>query len=225
MRREGNVDSLNLSSDTMQSIFIHNSDYTIELVKTKSEFEPTVWSKAFGTSLKRNIIEAKIIHTCLGLKIPLKTFAVTPKSQTVEFAGLHGYNERSKYLLQHLHELESQLLYTRVMRLDVAIDFNGSIPKRVTTHLKKSREQFKWKNTIYYKTAKEKKTNRVMDIKIYNKALHAKLDKPLSRLEFCFKSEYLKKVQLKDVQSVYAKMEKSIKKSTGLDVKINHILA
>jgi len=225
MRKSCNVDSLNLSAEQLESIFIYHSDYTIEAVKTKSVFEPLVWSKTFGKSLKRNIIEAKIIHTYLGLKIPLKTFAVTPKSQTVEFAGLHGYNERSKYLLQHLQELKGQLQYTRVMRLDVAIDFDGSIPKRVLTHLKKNREPFKWGNTTYYKTAKEKKTNRVMDIKTYNKALHAKLDKPLSRLEFCFKSEYLKKVQLKDVQSVYAKMEKSIKTATGLDVKINHILA
>jgi len=219
------IDSLNLSAEQMESIFFYHQDYTIEAVKTKSVFEPTVWSATFGRALKRNIIEAKIIHTYLGLKIPLKTFAVTPKSQTVEFAGLHGYNERSKYLLQHLHELKSQLLHTRVMRLDVAIDFDGSIPKRVITHLKKNREPFKWKNTIYYKTAKEKKTNRVMDIKIYDKALHAKLDKPLHRLEFCFKSEYLKKVLLKDVKSIYPKMEKSIKKATGLNVKINHILS
>jgi len=209
----------------MESIFFYHQDYTIEVVKTKNVFNPTVWAETFGKSLKRNIIEAKIIHTYLGLTLPLKTFAVTPKSQTVEFAGLHGYSERSKYLLQHLHELKSQLQHTRVMRLDVAIDFNGSIPKRVIAHLKKNREPFKWKNTTYFKTAKEKKTNRMMDIKIYDKALHAKLNKPLYRLEFCFKSEYLKKVLLKDVKSVYSKMEKTIKKATGLSVKINHILA
>ena len=218
------IDSLNLSAEQMESIFNYHQDYTTEPVKTKSVFKPKVWSATFGKSLKRNIIEAKIIHTYLGLKIPLKTFAVTPKSQTIEFAGLHGYNERSKYLLQHLHKLKSQLLHTRVMRLDVAIDFYGSIPKRVLTHLKKNREPFQYGNTTYYKTAKEKKTNRVMDIKIYDKALHAKLDKPLYRLEFCFKSGYLQRVLLKDIKSVYPKMEKSIKKATGLNVKINHIL-
>ena len=223
MRREGNIDSLNLSSEAMESIFFYHQDYTTEAVKTKSVFTPKVWSRAFGKSLKRNIIEAKIIHTNLGLQIPLKTYAVTPHRQTVEFAGLHGYKERSTYLLQHLQELESQLHYTRVTRLDVAIDFKGAIPAGVKKQLSKIREPFRYGNTIYYKTPKEGKTNRVMDIKIYDKQIQAGLDHPLYRLEFCFKSEYLKKVLLKDVKSVYPKMEKSIKKATGLNVKINHI--
>jgi len=204
----------------MESIFFHQDNYSIEAVKTKSVFSPTIWSQAFGSSLKRHIIEAKIIHTYLGLKIPLKTFAVTPKSQTVEFAGLSGYNERSKYLLQHLQELKSQLLHTRVMRLDVAIDFDGSIPKRALTHLRKHREPFRYGNTTYYKTAKEKKTNQRMDIKIYNKQIQAKLDYPLYRLEFVFKGSYFNKLLFKDIETVYKKMEKSIKKATGLSVKI-----
>jgi len=122
-------DSLNLAGGQMESIFIFQEDYTIEAVKTKSVFMPKAWSVAFGSALTRNIIEAKIIHTYLGLKIPLKTFAATPKSQTVEFAGLHGYNERSEHLMQHLQELKSQLLYARVTRIDIAIDFKGKIPK------------------------------------------------------------------------------------------------
>jgi hypothetical protein len=222
--KHGNVDSLNLLSEAMEAIFIYYQGYTIEDVKTKSVFIPKVWSIAFGKSLSKNIIEAKIIHTYLGLKIPLKTFAVTPKSQTVEFAGLHGYNERSEHLMRHLQELKSQLQYARVTRIDIAIDFKDKIPKSIVKVLSKHRKPFKWKNTTYYKTAKEKRTNRVMDIKIYDKALHANLDYELNRLEFCFKSGYLKKLLLKDVKSVYAKMEKSIKKATGLNVKINHIL-
>ena len=219
-----NIDSLNLSSEAMEAVFIHHQDYTIEAVKTKSVFIPKVWSMAFGKSLSKNIIEAKIIHTYLGMKLPLKTFAATPKSQTLEFAGLHGYNERSEHLMQHLQELKSQLMYARVTRIDIAIDFKGKIPKSIIKVLSKHREPFEWKNTTYYKTAKEKRTNRVMDIKIYDKALHAGLDTNMMRLEFCFKSEYLKKLLLTDVESVYAKMEKSIKKATGLSAKINHIL-
>ena len=219
-----NIDSLNLSAEQMESIFIYNSDYTIEPVKTKSVFSPKVWSATFGKALKPNIVEAKIIHTHLGLTLPLKTFSVTPKSQTIEFAGLHGYNERSRLLMQTLNESKSQLQHTRVMRIDIAIDFNGQIPKRVITALSKHREPFKYGNTTYYKTAKEKKVNRVMDIKIYDKKHQAKLDGDLMRLEFCFKSEYLKKVPLKDIKTLYLKMEKSIKKATGMSVKINHIL-
>ncbi len=219
-----NIDSLNLAGEAMEAIFIHHQDYTIEAVKTKSVFMPKVWSASFGKSLKQNIIEAKIIHTYLGLKLPLKTFAITPKSQTLEFAGLHGYNERSEHLMQHLQELKSQLMHARVTRIDIAIDFKGNIPKSIIKALSKHREPFRWKNSTYYKTAKEKRTNRVMNIKIYDKALHAGLDTNMMRLEFCFKSEYLKKLQLKDIESVYAKMEKTIKKATGLSVKINHIL-
>jgi len=219
-----NVDSLNLASEQMESIFIFQEDYTIETVKSKSVFNPTVWSEAFGKSLKQNIIEAKIIHSYLGLTLPLKTFAVTQLSQTVEFAGLHGYNERSQLLVQTLHELKSHLQYARVMRLDVAIDFKGKIPKSIISALSKHREPFKWESTTYWKTQKEKKTNRVMDIVIYDKQIHATLDYPLYRLEFRFKAEYLKKILLKDIETTYKKMEKSIKKATGLSVKIEHIL-
>ena len=208
----------------MESIFIYHQNYTIEAVKTKSVFKPKVWSATFGKALKQNIVEAKIIHSYLGLTLPLKTFAVTPKRQTVEFAGLQGYNERSRLLIQTLSELKSRLKYARVMRIDIAIDFKGQIPKSIIKVLSKHREPFKYGNTTYYKTAKEKKVNRVMDIKIYDKRHQAKLDFDLMRLEFCFKSEYLKKIQFKDIETLYRKMEKSIKKATGLSVKINHIL-
>jgi len=216
-------DSLNLASEAMEAIFIHHQDYIIEAVKTKSVFIPKVWSVAFGKPLSKNIIEAKIIHTYLGLKIPLKTFASTPRSQTVEFAGLHGYNERSVHLTQHLQEMRSQLQYAKVTRMDIAIDFKGKIPKSIINALSKHREPFRWKNTTYYKTAKEKRTNPFMDIKIYDKALHAKLDYSLYRLEFVFKSKYLKGVLLKDVETIYKKMEKTIKRATGLSVKIQSI--
>ena len=62
-----------------------------------------------------------------------------------------------------------------------------------------------------------------MDIKIYNKQMQAKLDYPLYRLEFVFKSSYFKKLLLKDIEMAYKKIEKSIKKATGLSVKIEPI--
>lgn len=218
-----NVDSLNLASEQMESIFIFQEDYSIETVKSKSVFSPKVWSESFGKPLKQNIIEAKIIHTYLGQKLPLKTFAVTPLSQTMEFAGIHGYNERSQLLMQTLQELKSQLQYTRVMRIDVAIDYEGNIPKSIVKILSRHRTPLRYGNTTYYKTAKEKKTNQKMDIKIYNKQVQAKLDYPLMRLEFVFKSSYFKKLLFKDIEGAYQKMEKSIKKATGLSVKIQSI--
>lgn len=217
------IDSLNLSDRQIESIFIYHQDYVIEAVKTKSTFMPEVWSQTFGRALKRNIIEAKIIHTHLGLTLPLKTFSVTPNTQTLEFAGLHGYNERSKHLLQHLQALKQALAHTRVMRIDIAIDFKHKIPKRVIEQLSQHREPFRYANTTYYKTAKEKKSNQRVDIKIYNKQIQAKLDYPLYRLEFVFKGSYFHKFALRELQSVYKKMEKSIYRTTGLSVKIEPI--
>lgn len=217
------IDSLNFASNHMEAIFISHTDYIIEAVKSRSVFYPQIWSKSFGKSLKQNIIEAKIVHSYLGLKLPLKTFAVTPLSQTVEFGGLSGYNERSRLLVQTLQELKSQLQQSRVMRIDVAIDFEDKIPKSIVKALSKHREPFRYGNTTYYKTAKEKKTNQKMDIKIYNKAHKANLDYPLMRLEFVFKSKYFSKLLFRDIGTAYKKMEKSIKKATGLSVEIESI--
>jgi len=230
--KRANIDSLNLSSETMESIFIHHSDYSIEAVKTNSVFNPEVWSKTFSKPLAKMIngewfspmIEAKIVHTNLGLTLALKTFAITPKRQTVEFAGLHGYNERSEFLLQHLHELKSQLQYTRVTRVDVSLDYLNGIPKKVISNLKKHRYPRKKENSTYWKTKGEKGTNRVMDIITYDKSLHATLDYDVHRLEFRFKSAYLKKLTFRDIEDMYQRMEKTIKRFAGVTVKISSII-
>mgnify|MGYP000453844409 CR=1 FL=1 len=105
-----NVDSLNLSDNHMEAIFIHNEDYSMQIVKSKTVFEPKVWSETFGKSLKQNIVEAKIIHTYRGVTLPLKTFASSPLSQTLEFAGLHGYNELNS--ISHIFPLRCLVPYT-----------------------------------------------------------------------------------------------------------------
>ena len=221
--KKAKIDSLNLSGGHLEAMFIYDDDFIIESVKSKGKFVPEVWSRTFGRALTKNIVDAKVVHSHLGLTLPLKTYAVTPKSQTVEFAGLHGYNERSQLLRQTLLGLKSQLVHTLVTRLDVAIDYEGNIPQSIIRVLSRTREPFRYGNTTYYKTAKEKKTNQKMDIKIYNKAHKANLNYPLTRLEFVFKSRYLNKVLLQDIDSAILKMEKSIKKATGLCVKIESI--
>lgn len=212
----------------MEAIFIRSKDHIIHTVKSKCIFEPKVWSKTFGRKLTQNVVEAKIVHTHLGTTLPLKTFAVTPLSQTVEFAGLHGYNERSTLLVQTLTELESQLEPSRVTRIDVCIDYANGIPKSIVRSLSKNREPFQWHSTTYYKTHKElenkDRSNAYMDIKIYNKAHQAKLDHPLWRLEFVFKSKYLKGLSLRDLNLAIKKMEKTIKSVADITVKINPII-
>ncbi len=216
--KRAHIDSLCLSGLQVEAVFIHNPNYEIEIVKSKVVFLPKVWRDAFRKTLQRCQIEAKIIHTHLGLMLPLKTYSRTPLSQTVEFAGLHGYNERSQLLQQTLKELSSQLKPMTISRVDVAIDYSEKIPKKIVDQLLKIREPFVYGNTTYYKTSKEKKTNLYMDVKIYDKKRQAGMKDPLMRLEFCFKGSYFKDVQFKDLIRVKKKMEKSIKKATGLSV-------
>ena len=218
--KRAKIDSLNLSDSHIESIFIYNEDYTIETVKNSSTFNPERWVQEFGRPLTKNIIEAKIIHTHRGLCLPLKTFASTPLMQTVEFAGLQGYNERSEQMRETFRELESQLQYARVTRLDTAFDYKGEIPRSIMKALSKNREPFRYGNSIYWKTAKEKKSNKVMNIITYDKSHQLRLDYPLQRLEFSFKTKYLGQVLLKDVDSVFFRMEKSIKRMVGIGSKI-----
>lgn len=207
----------------LETMFIYHPDLIVETVKSKTQFKPDLWHKAFGEPMKKNILEAKIVHTTLGLMLPLKTFAVSPNRQTVEFAGLYGYNDRSKLLVQTFIDLECQLLQTRITRMDIAIDYEGKIPRSIIKALSKHREPFQYKNTTYWKTPKEKKTNQKMDIKIYNKAHKEKLDYPLMRVEFVFRSSYFNMILLKDIDKAISKMEKSIKKAIGINVKIKAI--
>ena len=62
-----------------------------------------------------------------------------------------------------------------------------------------------------------------MNIIIYDKSLKEKLDYPLQRLEFSFRTPYFNKMILADLDLVIKKMEKSIKQATGLTVKIEDI--
>ncbi len=218
--KRASVDSLNLSDSHIESIFIHSEDYIIETVKNKNTFNPERWVQEFGKPLTRNIIEAKIIHTHRGLCLPLKTFASTPLMQTVEFAGLQGYNERSEQMREIFGELESQLQSARDTRVDTAFYYKGEIPQSIMKELAKNRQPFLWKNSVYWKTAKEKKSNKVMNIITYDKSYQIGLDYPLQRLEFSFKTKYLEQVLLKDVDSMFFKMEKSIKRMVGLSSKI-----
>lgn len=220
MKCKGVIDSMNFGSFNLESLF-NNDDYIIEDVKTIGVFNPKRWTETFGKPLARNIIEAKIIHTSTGLTIPLKRFASAKDIQVIEFAGLHGYNEKSKLLKSLLIELIPTLQQCTIKRVDICNDY-PKMPSRIIKKLCLSnREPFKFKNTIYYKTAKEKKSNPTMDIKIYNKQLKEKLQLPMDRLEFAFKGAYFKGITLAELDKKFlSKMEKAILKFSGSDCKI-----
>jgi hypothetical protein len=85
----------------------------------------------------------------------------------------------------------------------------------------KNRTPFKYWNTTYCKTSKEKRSNVRINIRTYNKTrTKANLDYELERLEFSFTSQYLKNTTVKDLEMILKKMKKTIKKFSGLEVKI-----
>jgi len=222
MKLKGVIDSLNACNSDLEDYFI-NDDYIIQTVKSVGVFNPDVWKEAFKKPLTKNIVEAKILHTSTGLTIPLKRYSRSPQTQVIEFAGLHGYNERSKLLSELLQGLKEQIQHEQVTRLDVAIDFKGNIPNKVIKKLCKDREPFKFMNTIYYKSNSEKKQNYYMNIKTYNKSLTKNDTQNIHRLEFVFMRDYLKKIQVKDIEKSFKRMEKSIKKFSGLEVQISFL--
>jgi len=231
--KKGVIDSINLGGENLESFFIHHENYTIEAVKSPSVFNPKVWKKTFNKSLTRNIVRADIVHTYLGLTLPLKTFSVSQNVQVLEFAGLHGYTERSKLLKVHLQELWEQLQHTKLMRGDIALDY-PKIPHKVIKALKANREPFKWLNSTYFKTEKEKKKNYYINVVAYDKAEKENLPEPMERLEFSFGASFFKYQDengetktycLKDLPIVINKIEKAIKKKIGVSVKINPLFS
>ena len=222
MQSIGKIDSMNFGNYSLEYLF-KSDDYVIENVKGIGVFEPLRWKYEFGKSLTQGIVEAKIIHTSLGLTIPLKRYASKKDIQVIEFAGLHGFNERSEFLRNLLDELLPKLQDCYIKRIDICFDFE-KVPNSIIKNICIKRKPFLYKNTIYYKTNKEEKTNVILDIKRYNKQLQAKLSYPLERLEFAFKGRYFNSRKLKyfDINFLN-KMQKSIKNFTNKNLKISPI--
>ncbi|QOP42483.1 hypothetical protein FJR45_00335 [Sulfurimonas sediminis] len=186
-------------------------------------FYPEVWQETFKKPLTKNIVEAKILHTSSGLTLPIKRFSRSQAKQTLEFAGLHGYNENSKLLRVLLMSLKDKLQNEDIARVDIAIDFLGKIPNKVIKKLCEDRKPFRYFNTTYYKSKSEKKQNNRLNIKTYNKSLTKNETKNIQRLEFSFLSSYIQKTKLKDIRKLYKKMEKTIKRFSGLNVQIQFL--
>ncbi|MCD4668308.1 MAG: hypothetical protein K8R44_06955, partial [Sulfurimonas sp.] len=205
MKAKGVIDSLNFSSSNLEELFC-SEDYIIETVKSIGIFEPDVWLKTFKHSLMRNIVEAKILHISNGLTVPIKRFSASQNKQTLEFAGLHGYNDKSILLSELLRELMPSIQNEVITRIDVAIDFKGKIPYKVIKKLCETRVPFSWHNSSYLKTESEKKTNTHINIILYPKHIKENLAYELERLEFSFRGSYFKGPYLvKDIQKVYLK--------------------
>lgn len=214
------IDSINLKNCTFENML--NEDYVIEEVKTIGVFNPDRWKEEFGRKTTRNLIEAKIIHSFNGSVIPLKRHSINKHQQIIEFAGINGYTNKSKLLKDVLLELKEKLEDSHICRIDIAIDMQ-KIPQNIIQELLEKRTPFKFGYTTYYKTEKEKKTNQQIDIKHYNKAVKDKLPYPMERLEFCFKGQYFNKIEFKDIETIFKKMQKGIKRFSGLEVEIQSL--
>jgi hypothetical protein len=219
MRVIGKIDSISLRRENFEELFT-DENYIIVVAKSVGIFEPKLWSDTFKKSLTKSIIEAKILYTSTGLTIALKRYNRSPTKQTLDIAGLCGYDEKSELLNDFLETHFLEFMECEIKRIDICFDF-VKVPNRIIKNLCVNRVPFKFRNTTYYKTPKEKKTNVKLDIKIYNKQKEANLSQQMERIEFCFKGGYFPKgMKLKELEKIISKMEKSIKRFSGIDAKI-----
>ena len=223
MKSIGRIDSISIRGDDLGKHF-RGEDYIIEVVKSVGVFEPQRWKEVFGKPLTKNIIEAKMLHTSTGLTIPLKRYNRSPTKQTLDIAGLQGYDEKSELLREFFNAHFLEFMECEIKRIDICFDFVKA-PNRIIKKLCEKREPFKYRNTTYYKTAKEKRTNTKLDVKRYDKQKEANLSQPLERVEFCFKGGYFQKgMKLKKLDKNFlAKMGKTIFNFSGIDAKISPI--
>jgi len=228
------IDSINFSSPLLTSIFFHNENYSFETIKRGKMCNNYRWKSLFGGSLFNKVngrwvspfTEAYAIHNHIGATIPLKIHARNKKSPTVEFAGLHRYDRRSELLKMTLWDLFPSLQDTQIKRIDVAIDVDKRVQSKVHKALTRKRIAKRYKNSIYYKTQKEGKRNPIVNIIIYDKGKKEgfKLDNKLIRLEFQFAAGYFPKITLRNIDQAITKIEKRMKRDTGLNIKVCPLL-
>ena len=140
-----------------------------------------------------------IFETQTGLKYKIVQHK-RAKNITITFQGLKQHNEISELMRYDLKEfLEHFKEDIRIVRLDIAFDSGEAF--NITQIAKNSKRNIckRW-NTIYFKTAREKRVNQYLNIKHYFKR-----EIKLYRLEFVFCKKYFTK------KEPFELMEKTIK--------------
>ena len=125
-----------------------------------------------------------ILETQTGLKYKIMQHK-RAKRLTISFQGLQQHNEISKLMRYDLKEfLEHFKEDIQIVRLDVAFDNKEAF--NITQIAKNSKRNIckRW-NTVYFKTAREKRVNQYLNIKHYYKT-----QIKLYRLEFSFCKKY-----------------------------------
>ena len=140
-----------------------------------------------------------IFETQTGLKYKIMQHKRS-KNITITFQGIKQYSEISELMRYDLKEfLEHFKEDIQIVRLDVAFDNKEAF--NITQIAKNSKRNIckRW-NTIYFKTAREKRVNQYLNIKHYYKT-----QIKLYRLEFVFCKKYFTK------KEPFELMEKTIK--------------
>lgn len=168
-------------------------------------------SKRAKKGIDKQLIDLKnlyqylaILETQTGLKYKIMQHK-RAKKINITFQGLKQYKEISQLMEYDLKSfLEHFKEDIQVIRLDVAIDnqkaFNLDSIARNT-----NRNIFKFRETTYFKTSKEKKVNEHLNIKHYYK-----INVELYRLEFVFKKRYFEGKN--PLQTIERTIQKAIKK-------------
>ena len=155
-----------------------------ELLNEFIEYRATKSHKKQLLELRNLYKYLAILETQTGLKYKLVQHK-RAKNVTIAFQGLKQYREISELMRYDLKEfLEHFKEDIRISRIDIAFDNKEAF--NITQIAKNSKRNIckRW-NTIYFKTAKEKRVNRHLNIKHYFKK-----EVNLYRLEFVFFKRY-----------------------------------
>lgn len=155
-----------------------------------------------------------ILETQTGLQYKLKKH-IRAKYITLTFQGLRQYDEVSRLMMIDYKAIMERLEDESVLiRLDVCFDENKPFDVQRIAKLM-NRVATRYKNTMYLKTAKEKKTNQHLNIKHYKKF------DDMYRLEFVFGKRYLQGSK----EDVKKRISKPIKKALGKSFKFEDFFA
>ena len=170
-----------------------------ELINEFIEYKATKSHKKQLLELRNLYKYLAILETQTGLKYKIMQHK-RAKNVTIAFQGLKQYREISELMRYDLKEfLQHFKEDIRISRLDIAFDNKEAF--NITQIAKNSKRDIckRW-NTIYFKTAREKRVNQYLNIKHYFKR-----EIKLYRLEFVFCKKYFTK------KEPFELMEKTIK--------------
>ena len=156
-----------------------------------------------------------ILETQTGLQYKLMKHT-RAKNITLTFQGLYQYDEVSRLMMIDYKAIMERLggECMLLVRLDVCFDENKPFNVQRIAKLM-GRVAKRYKNTIYLKTAKEKKKSQHLNIKHYKKF------DDVYRLEFVFHKRYLQGSK----EDVKKRISKPIKKALGKPFKFGEFFA